>query len=151
MNKKYKTLVEFLGYFKDEETCKNYFEEIRFAQGDYCPHCNHSKINRFKDGKRFRCASCKKDFTIKTKTVFGESKISMQKWFIAIYLLSVNKKGISSINLAEQVGVTQKTAWFMDHRIRKALNRSNELSDVFANVVERVSKSKKLSYKKLTA
>ena len=125
MNKKYKTLVEFLGYFKDEETCKNYFEEIRFAQGDYCPHCNHSKINRFKDGKRFRCASCKKDFTIKTKTVFGESKISMQKWFIAIYLLSVNKKGISSINLAEQVGVTQKTAWFMDHRIRKALKQNN--------------------------
>lgn len=124
MDKKYKTLVEFLTYFKDEKTCRGYFEKIRFAQGEYCPHCNHSKINRFKDGKRFRCAKCKKDFTIKTKTVFGESKISMQKWFIAIYLLSVNKKGISSINLAEQVGVTQKTAWFMDHRIRKALKQN---------------------------
>jgi len=125
MDKKYKTLVQFLSHFNDEETCIKYFEGIRFAQGEYCPHCNHSKINRFADGKRFRCAKCKKDFTIKTKTVFGESKISMQKWFVAIYLLSVNKKGISSVNLAEQVGVTQKTAWFMDHRIRKALKQNN--------------------------
>jgi transposase-like protein len=125
MDKKYKTLVQFLAHFKDEETCVKYFEQIRFANGKYCPHCNHSKINRFSDGKRFRCAKCKKDFTIKTKTVFGESKISMQKWFVAIYLLSVNKKGISSINLAQQIGTTQKTAWFMDHRIRKALKQNN--------------------------
>lgn len=125
MDKKYKTLVEFLAHFKDEETCTKYFEQVRFANGEYCPHCNHSKINRFSDGKRFRCAKCKKDFTIKTKTVFGESKISMQKWFVAIYLLSVNKKGVSSINLSEQVGVTQKTAWFMDHRIRKVLKQNN--------------------------
>lgn len=125
MDKKYKTLVEFLTHFKDEETCIKYFEQIRFSQGEYCPHCNNGKINRFADGKRFRCAKCKKDFTIKTKTVFGESKISIQKWFVAIYLLSVNKKGVSSINLAEQVGVTQKTAWFMDHRIRKALKQNN--------------------------
>lgn len=124
MNKGYKTLVEFLAHFKDEAICQAYFEQIRFKDGEYCPHCNHAKINRFSDGKRFRCAKCKKDFTIKTKTVFGESKIPMQKWFVAIYLLSVNKKGISSINLAEQVGVTQKTAWFMDHRIRKALKQN---------------------------
>lgn len=125
MDKKYKTLVEFLAHFKDEETCVKYFEQIRFAKGEYCPHCNHGKINRFADGKRFRCAKCKKDFTIKTKTVFGESKVSIQKWFVAIYLLSVNKKGISSVNLALQVGVTQPTAWFMDMRIRKALKQNN--------------------------
>ncbi len=125
MIKEYKTLVDFLDAFKDEETCRKYFEQIRFAKGDYCPHCGHSKINRFTDGKRFRCASCKQDFTIKTKTVFGESKVPLRKWFLAIYLLSVNKKGISSINLAKQVGVTQSTAWFMDHRIRKALKQNN--------------------------
>lgn len=124
MDMKYKTLVEFLSHFKDEETCQKYFEGIRFANGEYCPHCNHSHINRFSDGKRFRCAKCKKDFTIKTKTVFGESKIPLQKWFVAIYLLSINKKGISSIQLASQVGVTQKTAWFMDHRIRQALKQN---------------------------
>ena len=124
--------MDFLAFFKDEETCQKYFAQIRFAKGDYCPHCGYAKINRFADGKRFRCASCKKDFTIKTGTVFGESKISLQKWFIAIYLLSQNKKGISSINLANQIGVTQKTAWFMDHRIRKSLTQNG--GQLFGNV-----------------
>ena len=124
MNKTFKTLVDFLGYFKDEETCRKYLETNRFRNGDYCPHCNHGKINRFSDGIRYRCAKCKQDFTIKTKTVFGESKVPLRKWFIAIYLLSVNKKGISSIQLAKQVGVTQSTAWFMDMRIRKALKQN---------------------------
>lgn len=121
---KFKTLAQFLKYFHSEEACRSYFEKIRFANGEYCPHCNHGKINRFKDGKRMRCAKCKKDFQIITNTIFSETKAPLQKWFIAIYLLTVNKKGISSINLAEQVGVTQKTAWFMDHRIRKALQQN---------------------------
>ncbi len=122
---KFKSVIDFLDYFKDEETCKVYFETIRFRGGEYCPHCAHSKIMRFKDGKRFRCAKCRQDFTIKMGTVFGESKVSLRKWFIAIYLLSSAKKGISSIQLAKQVGVTQKTAWFMDHRVREAMKQNN--------------------------
>jgi transposase-like protein len=118
-----KTLAEFLSFFKDEETCRKYFEQMRFKDGDFCPHCKHDKIMRFSDGKRYRCDKCKKDFTIKTGTLFGESKIPMQKWFIAIYLLTTRKKGISSIELSEQVGVSQKTAWFMDHRIRDAFQQ----------------------------
>lgn len=121
----FKTLMDFLGYFKDEAVCRAYSESIRFKDGDYCPHCGHSQINRFADGIRYRCASCKKDFTIKTGTAFGESKVSLQKWFIAIYLLTTNKKGISSLNLASQIGVTPKTAWFMDMRIRKAFKQNN--------------------------
>lgn len=121
---KFKSLIDFLAYFKDEATCQAYFETLRFRDGEYCPHCAHSKIMRFSDGKRFRCAKCRKDFTIKTGTVFGESKISIQKWFVAIYLLSTSKKGISSVQLAKQVGVTQKTAWFMDHRIREAMKQN---------------------------
>ncbi len=122
--KEFKTLVEFLRTFKSEEVCRQYFEAIRFAKGDFCPHCGHKEIMRFSDGLRYRCHSCKHDFTIKTGTLFGESKIPLQKWFIAIYLLTTSKKGISSISLAEQVGVSQKTAWFMDHRIREALTQS---------------------------
>ncbi len=121
---KYKTIAEFLEVFKNEETCQNYFEGIRFRKGTYCPHCGNQEIYRFKNGKRYRCAKCHQDFTIKTKTVFGESKIPLRKWFIAIYLLSMNKKGISSVQLAKEVGVTQKTAWFMDHRIRHALKQN---------------------------
>lgn len=121
--KQFKTLAEFLSAFNSEEVCRKYFEEVRFAKGDFCPHCKHTKIMRFSDGKRYRCDKCKRDFTIKTGTLFGESKIPLQKWFIAIYLLTTNKKGISSINLANQVGVSQKTAWFMDMRIREALKQ----------------------------
>lgn len=120
----FESLLEFLAYFKDEATCQAYFEKIRFKNGEYCPHCGHTKINRFKDGKRFRCANCKKDFRIITGTIFGETKIPLQKWFIAIYLLTTNKKGISSIQLSKQLGVTQKTAWFIDHRLREAMKQN---------------------------
>jgi transposase-like protein len=123
--KDFKTLAEFIGHFKDEDTCRQYFESIRFANGEYCPHCKHDKIMRFSDGKRYRCHSCRQDFTIKTNTLFGESKLPLQKWFIAIYLLTTRTKGISSIQLAKDVGVSQKTGWFIDHRIREALKQNN--------------------------
>lgn len=117
----FKTLTEFTDYFCDEETCLKHFASVRFANGEYCPHCGHEEIYTFSNGKRFRCAKCKQDFTVKTGTVFGESKLPLRKWFIAIYLLSNTSKGISSVQLAKHVGVTQKTGWFMDHRIRKAM------------------------------
>ena len=120
----FKTLSEFLEYFKDEQTCREHFAAIRFRNGEYCPHCGHTKIYTFSNGKRYRCGKCKQDFTIKTGTVFGESKLPLKKWFIAIYLLSPTSKGISSVQLAKHLGVTQKTGWFMDHRIRKAMKQN---------------------------
>lgn len=125
MKNNIKTFAEFISHFNNEKVCREYFEQIRFANGDYCPHCGHKKIMRFADGKRYRCHACKQDFTIKTGTLFGESKIPLQKWFIAIYLLTTRSKGISSVELSEQVGVSQKTAWFMDMRIREALKQNN--------------------------
>ena len=117
-------MAEFLEYFKDEETCREHFTAIRFRNGEYCPHCGHKEIYTFSNGKRYRCAKCKKDFTIITGTVFGETKLPLRKWFIAIYLLSTSSKGISSVQVAKHVGVTQKTGWFMDHRIRKAMKQN---------------------------
>jgi transposase-like protein len=121
----FKTLTEFTDYFSSEDICRDYFSKIRFANGEYCPHCKHDKIYKFANGKRYRCAKCKEDFTIKTKTVFGESKIPLRKWFMAIYLLSTSGKGISSVQLAKQIGVTQRTGWFIDHRIREAMKQNN--------------------------
>src|SRR5580658_8403365 len=120
----FKTLAEFLEYFKDEEICREHFAQIRFRNGEFCPHCGHTDVYTFSNGKRYRCAKCRQDFTIKTGTVFGESKVSLKKWFIAIYLLSTTSKGISSIQLSKHVGVTQKTAWFMDHRLRSAMKQN---------------------------
>ncbi len=120
----FKTLVEFVEHFKDEETCRKHFAGIRFRNGEYCPHCGHTTIYTFKDGERYRCAECKQDFSIRTGTVFGESKLPLRKWFMAIYLLSTTSKGISSVQLAKHVGVTQKTGWFMDHRLRSAMKQN---------------------------
>jgi transposase-like protein len=140
----FKTLAEFLEYFKDEETCHEHFSAIRFRNGEYCPHCGHPEIYAFSNGKRYRCAKCKQDFTIKTGTVFGESKLPLKKWFIAVYLLSTTSKGISSIQLAKHVGVTQKTAWFMDHRLRKAMKQNKgqlfgtvEVDETFIGGIEK--------------
>jgi transposase-like protein len=120
----FKTLTEFTDYYSSEEICREQFAKIRFANGEYCPHCKHTTIYKFANGKRYRCAKCKEDFTIKTKSVFGESKISLRKWFMAIYLLTTSGKGISSVQLAKQIGVTQRTGWFIDHRIRSAMSQN---------------------------
>src|SRR5580698_5187989 len=120
----FKTLTEFTDYFCDEATCVAHFTASRFRNGEYCPHCNHDKIYKCANGKRYQCAKCKQDFTIRTKTVFGESKLPLRKWYMAIYLLLTCNKGISSVQLAKHVGVTQKTGWFMDHRIRAAMKQN---------------------------
>jgi len=117
---KFKSLVEFMDYFRTEEICRREFAKIRFPSGEYCPYCEHNEIYKFSGGRRYRCAGCKQDFSIKTGTIFGDSKLPLRKWFIAIYLMRTSPKGISSLQLAKHVGVTQKTAWFMAHRIRKA-------------------------------
>ena len=116
--------MEFTDYFCDEATCVKHFTESRFRNGEYCPHCHHDKIYLCANGKRYHCAKCKQDFTIRTKTVFGDSKLPLRKWYMAVYLLATSGKGISSVQLAKQIGVTQKTGWFMDHRIRKAMKQN---------------------------
>jgi transposase-like protein len=120
----FKTLTDFTDYFCDEATCVAHFTESRFRNGEYCPHCRHDKIYKCANGKRYQCASCKQNFTIRTKTVFGESKLPIRKWYMAIYLLATSGKGISSVQLAKQVGVTQKTGWFIDHRVRSAMKQN---------------------------
>jgi transposase-like protein len=119
----FKTLTEFTDYFCDEQTCVEHFTAARFRNGEYCPHCKHDKIYKC-GGKRYQCAKCKQDFTIRTKTVFGESKLPLRKWYMAIYLLATTSKGISSVQLAKHVGVTQKTGWFIDHRVRSAMKQN---------------------------
>lgn len=120
----FKTLTDFTDYFKDEKTCLAHFTASRFQNGEVCPHCQHDKIYLCANGKRYHCSKCKQDFTIRTNTVFGESKLPLRKWYMAVYLLATTSKGISSVQLAKHLGVTQKTAWFMAHRIRAAKTQS---------------------------
>ena len=126
-------LLDFLEYFKEEKTCLEHLKTTRFEHGEFCPHCKHTEIYHFSDGKRYKCKKCKKQFTITVGTIFEGSKVPLRKWFTAIFLITTSKKGISSVQLARQLGVTQKTAWFMDHRIREAYKQEE---NVFSGTVE---------------
>lgn len=121
--RKFKTLVDLLLYFKDEQTCRDYLELIRWNGKIVCPYkeCKHDHVFKYTDGKRYKCAKCQRQFSVKVGTIFEDSKISLQKWFAAIYLITSHKKGISSLQLHRDLGVTQKTAWFMLHRVRHTL------------------------------
>jgi transposase-like protein len=114
-----KTIEEFNTRFPNEDACYDHLFKARFGNGVYCPHCGHKHTYAFSDGKTYKCAACRQKFTLRTGSIFGESKLPLYKWFLAIYLLSASKKGISSVQLSEMVGVTQKTAWFLNHRIRE--------------------------------
>lgn len=121
-----KSIQDFNEKFSSEDACVEYLTAQRFADGVYCPHCGGKHVYTFSDGITYKCADCRLKFTVRTGTTFGESKLSLYKWFLAIYLFSASKKGISSVQLAEMVGVTQKTAWFLNHRIREVYAQNKE-------------------------
>jgi transposase-like protein len=112
------TLLDFNKQFPGEQACQDYLEQMRWADGRYCPHCGSYETYKFKDGRLFKCSDCKKQFTVKVGTIFSDSHVPLQKWFYAVYLNTSLKKGISSIQLAKYLGITQKSAWFMLQRIR---------------------------------
>lgn len=106
--------------FPDEATARGYLESRRWRDGVKCPVCvSGDRIGVRKDGY-FRCHACKEDFTVRTGTIFERSKVPLHKWLYAMYLLVTARKGISSLQLSKQIGITQKSAWFVLHRIREA-------------------------------
>ena len=127
-------LVEFQQKFGTEQACLEYLEQVRWPKGRYCPHCGSVKTYKFADGKLFKCGDCRKQFTAKVGTIFKDSKVPLYKWFLAVYLATSLKKGISSVQLSKYIGVTQKTSWFMLQRIRFALEKSG--GGILEGVVE---------------
>jgi len=122
----FSNLIQLIEHFSDETVCREYLEKLRWPDGQtQCPHCQNHKVYRFSDGKRFKCAGCRKQFTAKVGTIFEGSKVPLRKWFVAIYVITSHKKGISSHQLAKDIGVTQKTAWFILHRVREMLTEKN--------------------------
>lgn len=123
----FKSLPQLLDYFKDEKTCIKYFEQMVWGGKPACPHCKAEKPYVLKSGG-YKCSNstCYKKYTVKIGTVLESSKIALRKWFIAIFLVSTHKKGISSVQLATDLGVTQKTAWFMLHRIREMMKSKTQ-------------------------
>lgn len=122
-----KTLQAAIQYFSDEMRCITFLANIRWPDGKpTCPNCSDKDSTYFLvNQKRWKCRSCKNQFSVKAGTIFEDSPISLSKWFTASWLICGAKNGISSCELARAIGVTQKTAWFMNHRIRLSMSQGS--------------------------
>lgn len=120
----FKSLKQMLDTLRTEEECRVYLETLRWNGKPVCPHCGsmserHYKLTQGGEFKGlYKCRDCKKRFTVRQGIMFEDSNLPLRTWFHAIYLVFISKKGISSCQLARELGVTQKTAWFMLQRIR---------------------------------
>jgi transposase-like protein len=121
-----KTLQEAIVYFSDAERCFEYAVRLRWPSGVVtCPRCDSDKNSFVKTRRIWHCKGCKRQFTMKVGTIFEDSPISMDKWMTAFWLLVNCKNGISSYELGRSIGVTQRTAWYMNHRIRLSLQQEH--------------------------
>lgn len=106
--------------FPDQESARKYLESRLWPKGAKCPFCGETKRIHALKGGFYRCNACIKDFTMRTGTIFERSHIPLHKWLYAMYLLVTARKGISSLQLSKEIGITQKSAWFLLHRLREA-------------------------------
>ena len=120
MIKQFASLHDLMQIFPDEQSAIDHLRSIRWKDGAFCPFCGSLKVYHFSGNRTHKCGDCRQRFSIKVGTIFEDSKIGLHKWFMAIWLITSHKKGIASTQLARDIGVTQKTAWFMLHRLRHA-------------------------------
>jgi transposase-like protein len=116
-----KTLQQAMRYFSDEQVCIDTVAKMRWPKGPECPACGHKDHYYLKTQKRWKCKECYKQFTVKLGTIFEDSPLSLDKWLAALWMLVNCKNGISSYEIGKDMGISQKAAWFMLHRLRLAL------------------------------
>lgn len=124
--KKAKSVIstfDLFSRFPDQESARVYLEQRRWPDGVTCPVCSSKDRITVRKGGYYRCNACDEDFTVRTGTIFERSHIPLHKWVYAMYLLVTARKGISSLQLSKEIGITQKSAWFMLHRIREACGK----------------------------
>ena len=146
--------------FQDALAAADYLESLRWPNGPVCPHCGESERKHYRlksqTRKLWKCAACRKQFTVTVGTIFEGSHIGLHKWLLAFYLLCSSKKGMSAHQLHRMLGVTYKSAWFMAHRIRYAM-QAPAFQEKLTGIVEvdetyvggKVRRSNKKQYKPL--
>lgn len=131
-------------YFSDEDSAREFLENKRWPNGTICPHCKSTgayiltpKAESAKPGRKglWKCKACRKQFTVTVGTIFEDSRIPLSKWLLAIHLLSSSKKGMSAHQIHRMLGVTYKSAWFMMHRIRYAMQQE-PLASKLSGIIE---------------
>ena len=133
ITKEFKSVIELFEVFSTEQSCIDHLEQLRWNGNVVSPFDSTSKVYKCKDNK-YRCKNTGKYFNVRTNTLFDNTKISLRKWFAAVWLVTCHKKGISSLQLSRDIDVTQKTAWFMLQRIRNCFGIEN--NNNLTNTVE---------------
>lgn len=116
-----RNLIEAIRYFADEDVAVEYVAKLRWTDGPVCPQCDGRSHSYLSTRRVWKCRECKKQFSVKVGTIFEDSPIKLGVWLAAIWMIANSKNGVSSHEMARMIGVTQKTAWFMGHRIRLAM------------------------------
>lgn len=124
-NKEVKSILDLVQAFPDEQSCIDHLEILRWSGNVVSPFDETSKVYNCK-GNRYKCKNTGKYFNVKTETIFDNTKMDLRKWFIAIWLVTSHKKGISSLQLGRDLNITQKSAWFMLQRIRNCFGLDND-------------------------
>lgn len=120
------TLIQAVRYFSDVDVCNDYMKQIKWPDGNIvCPRCQSDRVGEIKTRKMLRCKDCRKQFSYKVGTIFEDSPLGLDKWFVAVWCITNCKNGISSHELARDLGITQKSAWHMLHRIRLAMQEGS--------------------------
>lgn len=121
------SLYQFFQRFPNEEAARLYFENNRWAGEVSCPHCGSFSVAEVKNHKPmpYRCRDCRQHFSVRTGTVLAESRLPLHKWLMAIYMMTTARKGIPSTQMARELGITQKSAWFLAQRIRETWMAGN--------------------------
>src|SRR6202035_761775 len=128
------TLLEAIQYFSDPDTSLSFVANLRWPNGAICPRCGEAEPLFLATRRLWKCRGCKKQFSAKVGTIFEDSPIALEKWLPALWLVVNCKNGISSYEIARALGVTQKTAWFMAHRIRLAVQDGNGFGKMLGEV-----------------
>lgn len=114
------SLFDMVAAFPTEQSCLDHLQAIRWQDGEFCPRCGSNHIYHFSDRKTFKCSDCRQRFSIKVGTIFEDTKLPLQTWFMAIWMITNHSKGIASTALAKDLEITQKTAWLILHRLLHA-------------------------------
>ncbi len=117
-------LVNLIERYSDEKKCREYLEKLRWIDGVKCPRCGSEKISRITERNQFDCDKCRYQFSVTAGSIFHDSHLPLWKWFLAVYLMIESKKGISANQLKRSLAVSYKTAWYLCHRIRKAIEEA---------------------------
>src|ERR1017187_4896230 len=135
MSKSTISTFELFDLFPDEESARVYLEARLWPSGTACPKCQAQDRITTRANGYYRCNACQLDFTVRTGTIFERSHVPLHKWVYSMYLLVTARKGISSLQLAKEIGVTQKTAWFVLGRLREACSTPDSI-DKLKGIVE---------------